>query len=199
MEGEGDTLDFKKTISSVHKIAKTMVAFANTRGGSILVGVNDNKSLAGANTEEEKYMLESAAEFFCLPPVPITFIEHKMNQVVVLEVVIPNSEDKPHYAKDEEGKKWVYIRVKDKSVLASKEVLEVLKREKYQKNTVIQYSNLEQGVLQYLEDHEKGTLKEFCHLLNISKRRASRMLVDLVSLGVIRLHSTEKTDFYTLS
>jgi len=46
-QGEGPMLDFKKEISSVHRIAKSMVAFANHHGGTLLVGVNDNGSING--------------------------------------------------------------------------------------------------------------------------------------------------------
>lgn len=199
LEGESDVLDFKKTISNVHKIAKTIVAFANTKGGSILIGVNDNKTLAGIKSEEDSYMIETASQFFCHPPVPVQMIEHQIGKVLVMEAIIPNSTEKPHYAQDEDGKKWVYIRVKDKSVLASKEVIEVLKKERFQESTTLQYTHLEEGLLKYLAEHEKITLKGFCKLVNISRRRASRILVNMVSIGIIRLHTTEKQDFYTLS
>ena len=58
--GESEVLDFKKTISSASKIAKTMSAFANHKGGTLLVGVNDNKTIAGVRSEDEKYMLDLA-------------------------------------------------------------------------------------------------------------------------------------------
>ncbi|MCS7029007.1 MAG: putative DNA binding domain-containing protein [Bacteroidia bacterium] len=199
LEGESEVLDFKKTISSVHKIAKTIVAFANTKGGSILIGVNDNKTLSGIKSEEEGYMVQSAAQFFCFPPVPIELIEHEIGKITIVEVIVPNSPEKPHYAQDEQGKKWVYIRVKDKSVLASREVIAVLKTEKRKKPITMQYTHLEQGLLEYLSKHEKITLKGFCELLNIPRRKASQILVTMVSMGIIRLHATEKQDFYTLS
>ncbi|MDB4904822.1 MAG: Divergent domain protein [Mucilaginibacter sp.] len=37
-EGEGVKLDFKKTITSCEKIARTMVAFSNNKGGRLLIG-----------------------------------------------------------------------------------------------------------------------------------------------------------------
>jgi predicted HTH transcriptional regulator len=69
--GEGDHLEFKKTIAHPAKIARTLVSFANTRGGSILVGVQDNGRIAGIDPEEEKYTLRLAAELFCNPPVKV--------------------------------------------------------------------------------------------------------------------------------
>ena len=69
--GEGEQLDFKKTISSANKIAKTMAAFANHKGGTLLVGVNDNKTISGVKSEDEKYMLDLAASFYCKPEIKI--------------------------------------------------------------------------------------------------------------------------------
>jgi predicted transcriptional regulator len=42
-------------------------------------------------------------------------------------------------------------------------------------------------------------MKEFKEMLNISNRRASRILVNLVRAELIRQHNTDKEDFYTLS
>ncbi|HQK98034.1 MAG TPA: ATP-binding protein, partial [Bacteroidia bacterium] len=60
--GEGEMLDFKKEISSVHRIAKSIVAFANHHGGTLLVGVNDNGTISGVKAEEEKFMLEESSK-----------------------------------------------------------------------------------------------------------------------------------------
>ncbi|MFM8787945.1 MAG: helix-turn-helix domain-containing protein [Bacteroidota bacterium] len=76
-EGEHDRQDFKETISSSRKIAKTLCAFANTRGGRLLVGVRDNGSLRHLDTEAEKQMLENAGSFFCKPEVALDFTRSK--------------------------------------------------------------------------------------------------------------------------
>ncbi len=198
-KGESDTLDFKKTISSANKIAKTMSAFANHKGGRLLVGVNDNGTISGVRSEDEKYMLDLAAQFYCKPEITLELIEWEMGDKSVIECIIPEGKNKPYYAKDEEGKWWVHIRVKDKSLLASKVVVDVLKRSTQQTNTLIQYTKHEEGLLQYLNKNERITLKQLCKLLNISRWRAQRMLINLVSAGVIRNHTTEKEEFFTLS
>lgn len=198
-KGEGETLDFKKTISSASKIAKTMSAFANHKGGRLLVGVNDNGTISGVRSEDEKYMLDLAAQFYCKPEITLELIEWEMGDKSVIECIIPEGKDKPYYAKDEEGKWWVHIRVKDKSLLASKVVVDVLKRSTQQTDTFIKYTKHEEGLMQYLNKNERVTLKQLCKLLNISRWRAQRMLINLVSAGVIRNHTTEKEEFFTLS
>jgi len=198
-KGESEILDFKKTISSASKIAKTLSAFANHKGGRLLIGVNDNKTISGVKSEDEKYMLDMAAHFYCKPEIDIEIIEWEMGKKVVIEAIIPQGKDKPYYAKDDEGKWWAYIRVKDQSLLASKVVVDVLRRSSSSQGTLIKYTHHEEALLKYLEKNDRILLKEVCKLLNISRWRVQKMLVNLVSTGILRSHTTEKTEFYTLS
>ncbi|MDA8886043.1 putative DNA binding domain-containing protein [Bacteroidia bacterium] len=197
-QGEGDELDYKQEISSANKIAKTMVSFANHRGGTLLVGVRDNRTIAGIRTEDEKYMLELAAGFYCKPEIQLKTIEHEIGGKVILECIVPEGESKPYYAKGEDDKWWVYVRSKDKSLLASKVTVDVLRRQASNSGTYIKYGKNEEMLLKYLEDNERITLHEFRKKVNISKWRASKILVNLISAGVIRIHTHEKTEFYTL-
>jgi len=198
IDGEGETLDYKQEISSASKIAKTMVSFANHKGGVLLVGVRDNRSIAGIRSEDEKYMLELAASFYCKPEINLELEEHNIGGKIILECTIPEGELKPYSAKGEDGKWWVHIRNKDKSLLASKIVVDVLKRQASNKGTLIKYGKNEEALLKYLEDNERITLQQFRKMVNISKWRASKILVNLISAGVIINHTYEKPEFYTL-
>ncbi len=199
IDGEGDMLDYKQEISSANKIAKTMVSFANHKGGTLLVGVRDNRSIAGIRTEDEKYMLDLAASLYCKPEITLDILEHDIGGKVVLECIVPEGDNKPYSAKGEDGKWWVYIRNKDKSLLASKIVVDVLRRQASNKGTLIKYGKNEEMLLKYLAENERITLNEFKKKINISRWRASKILVNLISAGVIRNHTHEKTEFYTLA
>ena len=94
--GESETLDFKQTISDASKIAKTIVSFANNKGGTLLIGVRDNGSIAGIRSEDEKYMLELAGSFYCSPKIDISFIEHEIDNRIVIEAHIPEGKEKPY-------------------------------------------------------------------------------------------------------
>lgn len=199
-EGEGVSLDFKKTITSCEKIAKTMVSFANNKGGRLFIGVADDGTIKGVKSEdEEKYMIERACTFFAKPMLEPTFEELYIDDKIILIVNISESDIKPHYALGDDKKWWVYIRVKDKSVLASKIVVDVLRKQHQEDGVLIEYSSKEKALLEYLEANERISLKEYAQMLNLSRRRASRILVNLVLSGVIRVHTTEKEEFYTAS
>ncbi len=200
LEGEGVSLDFKNRITSCEKIAKTMVSFANNKGGRLLIGVADDGTIKGVKSEdEERYMVTRAAHFFARPALEPAFEEIYIDDKLVLVAEIEESDTKPHYALGDDGKWWVYIRVQDKSVLASKIVVDVLKRSDKNEGVLIEYSSKEKALLEYLDQHERITVKQYCDLLNMSRRRAQRILVNLVLSGVIRVHTTEKEEFYTAS
>jgi predicted HTH transcriptional regulator len=197
--GEGESLDYKQSISSAAKIAKTMSAFANHKGGILLIGVRDNQTICGVKSEDEKYMLELASAFYCKPGVPITVEEFEIGNKIVIKCTVAQGEEQPYYAKDEEGKWWVYMRVKDQSLLASKTVVDVLKRNTSNEDVLIEYGKNEKALLAYFEINHRITLSQFQQLVNISKKRASKIMVNMISAGVIRSHTYEKTEFFTLS
>ena len=197
-EGEGVTLDFKKTITSCEKIARTMVSFANNKGGRLLIGVADDGTIKGVKSEdEERYMITRAAQLYARPALEPIFEEIYVDDKLVLVVEIEESNTKPHYSLAEDGKWWVYVRVKDKSVLASKIVVDVLKRSTNDNGVLIEYSSKEKALLEYLEKMQRISIKEYCELLKLSRRNAQRILVNMVLSGVIRIHTTEKEEYYT--
>jgi predicted HTH transcriptional regulator len=197
-EGEGVSLDFKKTITSCEKIARTMVSFANNRGGRLLIGVADDGRIKGVKSEdEERYMITKAAHLYARPALEPIFEEVYVDDKLVLIVDTPESLVKPHYALAEDGKWWVYVRVKDKSVLASKIVVDVLKRSADKTGVLIEYSSKEKSLLEYLEKMTRITVKEYCDLIKVGRRAAQRILVNMVLSGVIRIHTTEKEEYYT--
>ena len=197
-EGESVTLDFKKTITSCEKIARTMVSFADNRGGMLLIGVADDCTIKGVKSEdEERYMITRAAHMFARPALEPIFEEIYVDDKLILVVDTLASELKPHYALAEDGKWWAYVRVKDKSVLASKIVLEVLKRSSSDQGVLIEYSDNEKTLLSYLQQTNHITIKECSELLKMGRRRTQRILVDLILSGLIRINTTEKEEFYT--
>ncbi|QMU28463.1 RNA-binding domain-containing protein [Adhaeribacter radiodurans] len=199
--GENEQLDFKKTITHPDKIARTLVSFANTQGGILLVGVQDNGTIVGVDPEEEKHTLELAAQFYCDPPLTLDYKEIEYEKRLVLEVIVPESSLKPHLAKVKENDWRGYVRVKDESVQSSKMVNKALRSETAltEATRPLNLDKPDYQVLEYLKTNRRITLAQFMKLANISQRRAYRILVKLVLHGYLRLHDKEKEDYYTLS
>ncbi len=196
--GEGFDLDFKYHVADTRKIAKTLVSFANTRGGKLLLGVKDNGKVIGVQSDEEGYMIETAANFFCDPEVSFTLEEWEVDGKTVLLVDVPSSSGRPHYAKDDDDKWWVYVRVNDKNKFANRVVIEVLNRKKSQKSTIIKYSRQENQLLDFLDKNQLITIKEFCRLAQLKKRKAENILINLIAVGVVGINHNERHFYYTL-
>lgn len=197
IQGEGECVDFKNRISGYGKIAKTLVAFANHKGGKLLVGVMDDGTIKGVkNEEEEKYMLERAAEQYCRPAVEIKFDEVYLDDKLILVADIPPSDTKPHYALADDGKWWVYIRVKDESILAGKVVVDVLRKSQDTSGVFINYTAKEQELLQYFQQNERPKLPDLCKHLSLSRRKTQRLLVNLILAGVIGIQHKGAEEYY---
>ena len=203
--GENQNVEFKRKFTEPEKIAKEMLAFANTHGGRILFGIDDDKSVVGVESEKgEIEYIDLAARFFCEPEINYTVDIMHIYRKDVIVVNIPESFQKPHRlienGKSDDDETKVYIRVKDRSVQASKETIKVLKKLRQDAPPqIINLGDKEKALIEYLQTHDRVTLKEFREFLNLSNRRASRILVNLVRADIIRLHNHEKEDFYTLN
>lgn len=200
-EGEGFELEFKRKVSSPQKIAKTLSSFANTKGGIVLFGVDDDGSVVGVESEKSELdLIEESAKFLCDPPVPFDIKIVPFNRRDVIVVFIEESDNKPHFATDDDGEQKVFIRVNDNTVIASKEVIKVLRDERPEKPPlVVSIGENEKRLFDHLESHPRITVAEYSDLINVSIRRASRILTTLVRAGVIRIHTLEKTDYFTLA
>jgi len=185
-QGEHQTQDFKYCISDSRKIARSLVAFANTDGGRLLIGVKDNGRIAGVRSEEEYYMIESAAKIYSKPEIEFTTKQHLVDGKTVLEVIIEPSTEKPHFARDDEGKWWAYFRKDDENRLANKIMLEVWKREKSRDGILINYSDAEKCLLDYLEKNEKISVSKYARIAHLSYKKAEEIIINFRLMRILK-------------
>lgn len=195
-QGEHQTLDFKFEISDSRKIARTLVAFSNTDGGTLLIGVKDNGVIAGIRSEEEKYMVKTAALLYTRPMVRYATKEWQVEGKTVLEVVIAMGEERPYLTLEPDGKWMAYIRVKDQNLLANRVLLKVWEKVPEAEGVVIYYTEKERLFLDYLDRNGTITLARLCQVAGISRKKAESMLVDFIRMKIIEMVFTEKEVYY---
>ncbi len=186
-EGEHLRQDFKFEISDVRKIAKTLVAFSNSFGGKLLIGVKDNGKIAGIRSEEEIYMIDSAAGLFCKPEIKFKARKWLIDGKTILEVDIPKGDEKPYLAKSPEGKWLAYIRVCDENFLVNAIQLRVWKIENRKKGVFLPFTETEKKLLDYLSKNTTISLEDFCKLALLNRKKASDILVKLISIGEMEI------------
>jgi predicted HTH transcriptional regulator len=186
-EGEHLKQDFKFEISDVRKIAKTLVAFSNTMGGKLLVGVKDNGKISGIKSDEEIYMIDAAASLYCKPEVSFTINKWNIFGKTILEIDIPKGDKKPYLAKSNEGKWLAYIRVKDENFLVNAIQLKVWKNENRNKGVFLPFTDKEKILLEYLQTNNSISLDTFCKIASVNRKKASDTLVRLISIDELEI------------
>ena len=190
LEGEHEHQDFKYQITDARKIARSIAAFANNSGGHLLIGVKDNGNIAGVRSEEEIYMIETAAQMYCSPEQQVTFKVFNVNGKSVVKADIAEADEKPVQAQDDNGVWHVYYRVADENVLASRlheRILQKTVGDDCPPDETIIYSEREQVLLDYLRNHGGITLEGYMKLAHISEETAMQTVVALHSMGVLSL------------
>ncbi len=195
-QGENQYIEFKKKVDHPEKVIKEVVAFANSQGGNLLIGVNDDGTLSGLKfPEEEAFVLNQAISKFIRPEVDFKFdripISSKRS---VLHYKIKKSQKRPHTIRKENGRIESFIRIKDRSVKASRELQEIFRQEKHARDIHFYFGKNEKLLMKYLDDHQSITLSEFMKLSKLSRVSASKKLVLLVLANVLKIEPDQGED-----
>ncbi len=196
--GEGQHLDFKFEVNDSRKIARSLVAFANTSGGTLLIGVKDNGAIAGVRSEEEYYMLHAAATMYCQPEIKFSTHEWNIDKKKVLEITVQHNPDALFRAQDDDGKWLVYVRVGDHNLQANRVYLQARKRREMKEGVHLAYTEKEKFLLSYLNSNTTITLAKFIKLAVITKRQAEGILANFIALNIIDQVMTENGCYYKL-
>jgi len=201
-QGEGERLEFKKKTTYPTRIARTLASLANTHGGQVLVGVEDDGRVVGVrDAEEEMFVLRDAAAHYVDPPLALQFREIETeDDLIVLVVTVAESLTKPHRAQIAPAEWRSYVRVRDESVQASNLTEKVLAQQQPEEGLEkLPLNKDELRVLDYLKTTQpRITVAQYTKLINVSRRRAYRTLIKLVLHGYLRYHDKEKEPYYTL-
>ena len=198
-KGEGQLIEFKLKASFPEKIVKEMVAFANSDGGQLFVGVDDDGRISGLKyAEEDRFVLEKAIKSHTKPQVKYELetipINRKKN---VLHFRIMENRKKPsYYLEDPKQKGKAYLRVNDKSMQASREMVQILKRSGQKKSYPVRVGDREQLLFKHIEEHGKTTISNFMEASGLKRFQVSQMIIRLVLSNILNIEIGEKADYF---
>lgn len=127
-KGESSKVQFKVRINDAYKVGTELVAFSNTKGGTLIVGVNDKTGeINGLSFEELKttnQLLANAASENVKSPIYIytETVEVSGEKLVVAQ--ISEGTSKPHM--DNKGIIWVKNGSDKRKVIAKEEIARLL-------------------------------------------------------------------------
>jgi len=108
-KGETTTIQFKSRAEEAYKIGVEMVAFSNTQGGMLIIGVNDKtgaiSGLSYNEIQETNTLLACAASENVKPAIVIATETIDIDGQNIIVATIPKGKDKPY--KDNKGIVWV--------------------------------------------------------------------------------------------
>ena len=126
---EGKQLEFKRDISSPKSLIKALVAFANTAGGQLIIGIEDNGDIVGVDDpllEEERLsnLISDSIAPRLVPSIEILTLSNK----TLLKVEVFLSSSRPHYLSSKGSENGVLVRVGSSNRQADVQLIAELQR-----------------------------------------------------------------------
>ncbi|MFT5640713.1 MAG: putative HTH transcriptional regulator [Cyclobacteriaceae bacterium] len=198
--GENSRVEFKRKLNHPEKVIREIVAFANSNGGHLFIGVDDDKTIAGLKyPEEEDYILKKSINELCKPEIKFDAEIIKLNEKKgLLHYFIFPSDKKPHFAFEEKHHRYgkAFVRVEDRSIQASKEMRKILKLSTRGEERTLKYGELERMLLRQIEEVGRTTVSKFQQLSGLPYERASNIIINMVLANVIRVIPRELEDWF---
>ncbi len=185
-QGENQKLDFKFLISDSRRIARSLVAFANTDGGTLLVGVKDNGKIAGISSDEEIYMIDAAATLYCVPEIKYNLrLWEPEKDKQVLEVVISPDHSKLWKAKDDNRKLQVWLRNGDQNFMPGRIWELVWLKNNNKLKADITFSRNEHLVFSHLTKMQSYNFEKIKELTALPVTQLEQMISDFIVLELM--------------
>lgn len=197
-EGEHQRQDFKTRVDDARKIARTLVAFANSDGGRLLIGVRDDGSVAGVQAEEEWHMIQEAAQVHCRPAVPFEVQVWKTEYRTILEVQIPRSAQRPHFCTSEEGGWVAYLRHGDQNLKANAVMVKVWQYEMRADRYAFRYDRFVGKLFKAWREGRTLAFGQVARIARIDFAEAEDLLCLLTVWGILSIEPTVRGFQYRL-
>ncbi len=196
-EGEHQQQDFKYRVSDAQKLANSVSAFANTDGGTLLIGVRDDGYMSGVRSEEEIYMMHQAAYRYCRPESSIKFDTYHIDKRTIVIATVPPSEKRPVCFIDETGKPRAYIRIADENIVASPVHLALWQLSQKSQGSMLTYTDSVRTILASLEE-QSLTLNQIVRASKIPRKKVIDLLARLIHFHVVKWEHADNQFLFRL-
>jgi predicted HTH transcriptional regulator len=190
-QGEGQSVEFEKSIPSEDDIAREIVAFSNADGGKIIYGIDDkNKHLVGVEIKSDfEDWIRSIGKNRCVPAINTTIqiIEKAEKKIAIINV--PEGDDKP-FRSDE----ICYIRDGSVSRPAKENEIKELTNPWSGKGL----NKRQIRAMHMMAEHGSITNREYREAFNVSHKTAHIELTMLVDKKLVLTEGAGRSTRYIL-
>jgi predicted HTH transcriptional regulator len=180
-KGEGRRIEFKLRVPSLPRLARSICAFANTEGGMIVAGVDDDGHAVGVDSAEEtgRTFHDALAYLDPRPEISTTCVSLHGADLVVCRIT--RGGKKPYQAVSERGA-ITYIRV-GATIRPVAKKLQLSDEDILRKR--IRLKPLQKALMDVIGQNEGITLSRLSGEHNLSKQRTLKLLVPLLRSGMV--------------
>lgn len=202
-DGEGARVEFKRVLPRDERAARTLCAFANTRGGLLLVGVTDGGRIHGVHQPElVTGKLARISREVLVPSLPIVTQVVEVGGPRVVACSVSRSRTRPHAVLLALGEKEILVRVGSSNRVADGATLEALARGGGSRGGA---SGLESEIVDWVRGQRRhpsrpaggATVERFAAARNIGEARARRAFLRLERRGLLVAHGAGRARVYT--
>jgi len=132
-QGESKTIEFKEKLPKNNSIVKTVIAFSNTSGGKLIMGVRDSQEIVGIQDENIFDLQDKIISLIfdsCYPNILPEIYTINIGDKLLLVIEVFRGNLLPYHLKSKEKKDGVYIRVGSSNRLADENMLIELQRQR---------------------------------------------------------------------
>lgn len=190
-QGEGQSVEFEKMVPSPEDLARDMVAFANSDGGKIILGLDDkNKHLTGIEIDSDfKDKIKTISEKRCAPRISVNIhiMERGGKRISIIDV--PEGDEKPYKSDD-----ICYIRDGGESRPAKEDEERQITNPWSGKGL----NKRQIRALQMISEHGSISNREYREAFNVSHKTAHIELTMLVDKRLLKSEGSGRSTCYIL-
>ncbi len=176
-EGEGALIEFKKSFSP--SIVKEIVAFANTAGGTIFIGIDDSNKVVGTQLNNEmKSRIQDIANN-CKPRIPIKIESGFYDGKEVILIKVPESRDKP--VQCSEG--FFYREGANSQKMHREEIFQYA-----QKTGRIRFESQQRSDFKYPADFDEKKFDDLMHKMGLTQTVSREDMLETLGMGEKNAH-----------
>lgn len=125
-ESESNNLEFKEKMTDSHHFLREVIAFCNTFGGRILIGIRDDGAIVGVSDDEAESLLESVPQTIYQsvhPNVMPKVYTQRIDGRLVVAIQVSEGMNKPYFQKSKGLDAGTFVRVGRSSIKADASVI----------------------------------------------------------------------------